>query len=318
MEELIRDAGMIAQEINLIKEQTKKQVLAASIEIGNRLAEAKALVPFGEWEAWLSANVDYSQSTANNLMRIAKEYGSMQADMLSGKAPKDVFANLSYSQAVALLGLPMSERMEMAAQRDLSTMSSREIEEAVRARKAAEERADTLAETLQDERDACAALRAEIEALKEEMAAPSSEQVDMDAYILRAEADAESEKLKAELEKAKEKEKKLKSKMDEARAAGKSDGEAAAAKEMQALRDAVRAAEEKAADAEKKAKAAEDKLARGVSPILSKFALYFEGMKSDFDKVCALLEEADDEERGKIKNGMLRVLDGMREVIGDA
>ena len=84
---VMRDAGVIAREINFIKEQTKRQMLAASMEIGARLCEAKELVGHGEWEKWLCENVDYSQSTANNLMRIYREYGSQQINLLTGKAP---------------------------------------------------------------------------------------------------------------------------------------------------------------------------------------------------------------------------------------
>ena len=80
---VMRDAGVIAREINFIKEQTKRQMLAASMEIGARLCEAKELVGHGEWEKWLCENVDYSQSTANNLMRIYREYSSQQINLLT-------------------------------------------------------------------------------------------------------------------------------------------------------------------------------------------------------------------------------------------
>ena len=49
MNEIIRTPAMIAGEINLIKEQVRSTALHASIEIGRRLQEAKALVPVGDW-----------------------------------------------------------------------------------------------------------------------------------------------------------------------------------------------------------------------------------------------------------------------------
>ena len=163
---VMRDAGVIAREINFIKEQTKRQMLAASMEIGARLCEAKELVGHGEWEKWLCENVDYSQSTANNLMRIYREYGSQQINLLTGKAPAEVFAEISYTQAVALMGLPMPERMELAAEKDVAAMSTRELEREVEARRAAETRAETLDAELAAASDEKSALEAEIEAAR--------------------------------------------------------------------------------------------------------------------------------------------------------
>lgn len=40
---------IIAAEINMINQQTKKALLTGAVEIGKRLKEAKALVPHGEW-----------------------------------------------------------------------------------------------------------------------------------------------------------------------------------------------------------------------------------------------------------------------------
>ena len=64
--EIIRTEEVIAAEIRVIKEQTRVAVLSGAIEIGRRLAEAKAIVPHGQWGAWLEENVDYSERTAQN------------------------------------------------------------------------------------------------------------------------------------------------------------------------------------------------------------------------------------------------------------
>ncbi|UTW70887.1 DUF3102 domain-containing protein [Anaerobacillus sp. HL2] len=66
----VRTPGVIATEINSIKGQTRAMVLHASAEIGKRLVEAKELVAHGEWSDWLKNHIDYSQSTANNMMQI--------------------------------------------------------------------------------------------------------------------------------------------------------------------------------------------------------------------------------------------------------
>jgi len=62
-----RTPQIIAAEINGIKDQTRKVALLASIEIGRRLVEAKAMIEHGRWGNWLKETVNYSQSTANNL-----------------------------------------------------------------------------------------------------------------------------------------------------------------------------------------------------------------------------------------------------------
>lgn len=115
--EITRSPAVIAGEINQIKSQTSGILAAAlavagrgCIEIGKRLVEAKALLPYGEWGAWLEDNVSYSVSTAENLMRIYREYGDEQIDMVTGKSPAEVFAELTYSQMVALFALPAPER----------------------------------------------------------------------------------------------------------------------------------------------------------------------------------------------------------------
>nr|WP_274594879.1 DUF3102 domain-containing protein [Desulfosporosinus fructosivorans] len=71
-----RTPHVIAAEINMIKYQTERIYLAAAVEIGRRLTEAKALLKYGEWGKWLEESVDFSQSRANKLMRIFKEYGA--------------------------------------------------------------------------------------------------------------------------------------------------------------------------------------------------------------------------------------------------
>ena len=125
---------VIAAEINSIKEQTRKMFLYNSIEIGRRLTEARSMVPHGEWGAWLEKSVEYSKSTANNLMRIFDEYGAYQLSLFGGNAKSQALGDLSYTQAVVLLGLPEEEREPFIAENDIDNMSTRELKEAVKER----------------------------------------------------------------------------------------------------------------------------------------------------------------------------------------
>jgi len=70
-----RTPERIATEINVIKEQAREVFCRSAIEIGRRLFEAKSMIPHGSWGKWLEENVDYSERTAQNLMRVYEEYG---------------------------------------------------------------------------------------------------------------------------------------------------------------------------------------------------------------------------------------------------
>lgn len=120
----------LVSEIRMITEQTKQVVLFNSIEIGRRLTEAKAMVKRGTWGTWLKERVDYSQRTANNFMKIYQEYGR------NGLAEKSqALANLSYTQALALIDLPEDEHARFAEERKAGEMALRRLQEEVRQEK---------------------------------------------------------------------------------------------------------------------------------------------------------------------------------------
>ena len=98
------------------------------------------MVPQGEWLHYLQEALHFKPSTAQNYMRIAREFGDGQI-ALDGMSATDLFGELGYSQLVPLLGLPDEERRQLAEQNDLPEMSSREIKKLVKAAKAAEKAA---------------------------------------------------------------------------------------------------------------------------------------------------------------------------------
>lgn len=126
-----RTPGLIAAEINKIKEDTKRILIYNSIEIGRKLTEAKELVPHGEWGNWLKTEVDYSKSTANNLMKIFQEYGADQISLLGENLKSQTFGNLNYSQATLLLGVPAEEREKFVEENNVEEMSARELKKAI-------------------------------------------------------------------------------------------------------------------------------------------------------------------------------------------
>ena len=65
----VRDIGIITTEILRLKQDAGNAILS----IGQRLIEAKAMLPHGEWLPWLTEQVEFSERTARNFMRLARE-----------------------------------------------------------------------------------------------------------------------------------------------------------------------------------------------------------------------------------------------------
>lgn len=135
-----RTVAIVTLEIRTLQRQAQQVVLGYAIEIGHRLEEVKAMLPHGQWGEYLKNEVDYSQSTANNFMRIFREYGADQQSLFGGVAKSQSFANLTYTKALRLLAIPDEEERErFIAEHDVDSMSNRELDEALKARDKAEE-----------------------------------------------------------------------------------------------------------------------------------------------------------------------------------
>lgn len=139
----VRSIEIVTAEIQTIRDNVARVFMDGVVQIGRRLEEAKQLVPQGEWLQYLDKELGYKPTTAQNYMRIAREFGDGQVS-LSGKTPSDFFGNLGYSQLLPLLGLPEEEREQLAEEHDLAGMSSREIQALVKERDEAKANADKL------------------------------------------------------------------------------------------------------------------------------------------------------------------------------
>ena len=149
----VRTLDVIEMEIRVIQDQGQRVLLSMAIETGRRLEEAKAMVGHGQWGEWLK-KMGYSQSNANNLMRVFQEYGASQQSLFGGESNSQALGNLSLTKAIRLLALPdQEEREAFVAEHDVENMSTRELERALK------ERAEALA--------AAEAARAEAQAAEE-------------------------------------------------------------------------------------------------------------------------------------------------------
>lgn len=191
----LEGAARLAHEINAIKAQTRGVLISAALEIGKRLIEAKALVPFGRWGAWLSENVDYSERRAQDLMRLFEEYGK--------KTIPQAIAELDYSKAVALLALPAEQRGALAEQAAAEGMSTRELQDEIdRLRKEAADRQVKLEDLLEEIGDAEGAIREEREAA--DRARAEAKAAGETAEALKKERDEAKKTSKLETDRARE------------------------------------------------------------------------------------------------------------------
>lgn len=175
-----RSLATVTAEIRAYQDAARRMALNYSVEIGRRLTEAKSMVSHGEWGTYLREELGFSQSTANNHMRLFEAYGADQITMTGAAVKSQALADLSYTQALALLALPSDEEREaFVADHDMEKISTRELQAEIARLKeeaaAAEERA-RVAEASEDaalqERDRAKksedSLRSAVEALRQE------------------------------------------------------------------------------------------------------------------------------------------------------
>ncbi len=274
----IHRADALAAEIRTIDSQTREIAARGAIEIGTRLIEAKELVDHGEWEKWLKENVNYSQSTANNFMRVAKEYGSNPQS----------FGNLTYTQAVALLAVPSEEREQFAEDVGASELSTRELKEAVKARDEAQKQAKKLEADLKK-----ALEQAEQERKQREELAADIARLQIDLAEAKIAGDAEAaDKLKAELLDAQDKVKQLEAELR--------------TKPI----DVPGVVEKIPAEVEAELEELRKKVAQpNTSAAAVKFRIQFETLTGGFTNLLATLAEVEPEQREKF-TGALRLLIG--------
>ena len=169
-----RNPQVIAAEINSYKESSGRIQLTCAVEIGRRLIEAKALLPYGEWGKWLQEYVHYSQATAENYMKVAREYGQTRGDSPEGeKAESETLQILSYTQALALLDVPEEERAELIAELDIENISIRQLQRIIKEREQArqekeeaEQKSVDLQKALEGEKEKNSELKKERDGLK--------------------------------------------------------------------------------------------------------------------------------------------------------
>lgn len=161
-----RDEERLAELAGRIRERDREDqqlanmMLAHAVEKGRWLTEAKSLVPHGSWGEWLKREVDYSQSRAQELMRLFQRYGEDGQESLFGESKSQALGNLSVTQAICLLPLRDGPELEEFLEaHDVEHMSTRELNAEVRAAQQERDEARLAAEQAQTERAVAEAAR---------------------------------------------------------------------------------------------------------------------------------------------------------------
>ena len=331
-----RDIDVITDEIIFYKAVGGQAI----IEIGKRLIEAKAQLKHGEWLPWLREKVEFSESSAQRFMQLAREYGN----------PATV-RDLGAAKALALLALPPLEREDFAAEKHLvngeeksvSEMSKRELEEAIRQKKNAEARADEMqremdklrtaneetARKADEAAEAEARARSEVEDAKNTALAAQERMAELEKElrVLREKpvdvavqtVDASEAQIAAAVERAKKEAEAL-----SAEKLGKKAEELKAAKEKLAeANKAVESAEEKrkaaAAEAETLREAldkAKKSAAAQENKALAEFAVLYRQTQESVNRMVELLGTLEGEERDKIKRALSALAEKIEESAG--
>jgi hypothetical protein len=93
----LADLAAMINEEHRQAEAALREGLAHAKAAGDLLLQAKAQCPHGSWLPWLKANVNFSERTAQNYIRVAKRW-----DELVGSNPQHV-ADLTYRDAINVL-----------------------------------------------------------------------------------------------------------------------------------------------------------------------------------------------------------------------
>ncbi len=327
MEKTERTVDTVTLEINTLHRQAQQMMLGYVIEIGRRLVEVKGMLPYGSWGTYLAQRTPYSQSTANNFMKIFQEYGDENLSLFEEGTKSQTFGKLSYTQALALLALPADEREEFSRENQVENMSSRQLQEAIKERNQAREEAQRLKNAARDLEEAKASLahaeqsRAKMEedmrllnqrledmnqeaaqkdeelrALRDkpvEVAVMEADPVQLEQARqegleqARKEAADQLEKSKAALKKAREKEK-------------------AAREQLQQLQEAADRAIAMAEEAKKEAAAAGNRE-------VATFQALFDQAQALVNKMGAIRRSVDQETAGKLSRAMLALAEAIQK-----
>ena len=286
-----RDIETITAEILELKQTAGSAIL----NIGQRLIEAKEMLDHGEWLPWLEERVEFSERSAQNFMRLAREWSNPQT-----------LADLGASKALTLLALPPVEREEFLSEehvvngeaKSVVDMSARELEKAVKERDAALKQAELDRAEKDAARQAQEKMQADLTFANERLAGLREE---LEALKNRPIDVAVEHASEADLAKA------------------RAEGEAAKAAELAQLQEALEKAVQARQAAEAQLVAAQK--TQAPSPVsadkdLTQFAVYFDQSQEIASKMHGILLKIRKREDPAAAGNLEQALRALGEKIG--
>lgn len=281
----------------------------AILTIGRCLIEAKDMLPHGEWLPWLNERVEFSERTARNFMRLAREWTNRQT-----------LADLGAAKALTLLALPAEEREQFVEDHNVIDMSARQLKEAIRERDEARKAAEAAKADASAAEQARAKMEADMAVVNASLAAAREE---------KQKADQEAARLEQELAalKARPVEVAVETVVDP-EAIEKAKAEAVA--EIKAKLDKAREAKAKADEKRKQAEASveilkkslenmernEKKAALGADKDVAQFEVLFNQGQELANKMRGLLLKARSREDMSAAQMMEKALKALADAIG--
>lgn len=326
----------LAVEIITFDRQAKITAVSCAIEIGERLLEAKDLVPHGEWGKWLKENVNYSQSTANNLMRLYKEYGNNQGSLFTTVTNSQAIMNLDVSKALALTVLPPEEREEFVAEHDVEQMSTRDLKEALQEnrelKRQLEEKDKQVKETSAQLDTAITERQKMQERLNETVnqnagyekslqvkidAAKKLEQEKKAAEEKRRESEQKVQQLQRQIDALKEQKPQPDQQMiGQLRAEAEKQAQQQFQEQIEKLTQEKERAEQKAQQAEERNRQLESKASSVQSKELIVFDEKFKAFQDNYNQLNSLIAKMENATAGKVREAVKKLLSVMTENLG--
>ena len=313
VEVISRPLETVKQEILSLTRQAQVNSVHYICEIGKRLLEAKEQVGHGEWGNWLNNEVNYSQSTAENFMKIYKEYGNNQLSLFSDMQNSQTLGKLEFSKLLLLTSVPAEDREEIAKEVDAENISVRELQERLKERTAeleeernrsreSSDRILKLRETISDREKKIEKLKNNISELEKDIEDVS----DIGSGEMEQAQKAELEKVKADYEK---KLQKLKDKND-SEIRKKTDAEEKLKSDLKKAKTETEAALQKYESLQREAKKAD--LAGNADMVL--INEYVKRLQMEAETVISAMNKLKTHENyEKLKNAVKTILDSITE-----
>ncbi len=319
-----RTPDIIGAEIRGLTQQAKRMTLWFGIEIGRRLTEAKEILDHGQWLPYLKEQTEFSQPTASRFMKLYDEYGAKQTSLFGAELNYSTLNNLSISNALRLLAVPEDEREKFAADNDVEHMSTRELDELIKQRDDAEQRAARAEEQVQQAADGAARADKQYQKAKQELHLLREKLSNAEAQ--KATAEKELSELRARpVEVAVEVDEKA---VEEAVTAARAKNDAEWAEKMAKVKNELSDAKLKTEKLKSKIKKAEEKAAASAAeldklkkaqtlndPNTAVFKQIFEQVQEDFNKLHGSLlkvKASDPDTANKLTAAVRALVDKMQ------